>query len=348
MNAPSPAAAPSPTSQAVVYAGHAIATMQTLGVLPTPKHYSVFFACAMGQPSELVAKVEQYVATKTPFSDALLDTLYNTYIAEAQARAVQDSAAGAKKILNEMMQNVSAFAGATSAAGQDIAAQLAQLDEKASEEVVRLLAATLVDSANAIKHSSETMTERLAGAQKEIMELRENLAQVMTEAERDFLTGAFNRKAFDRQIKEAVDEAKAKETGLSLLMIDIDHFKQFNDAHGHLLGDEVIKIVAKTLLDTLKGTDCVARYGGEEFAVILPRTPLAGGAVVGEAIRKSIAAKELRRKSTGEQFGVITVSIGVATLHPGEESIAALIERADQALYRSKSAGRNRVTSENP
>lgn len=346
MSTVSPSLSQKAPNQAVIYADKALAMMRVLSVFPTPKHYSIFFACAAGQPTELVREIEAMASSKTYFSEELLDKLYNTYIAESQTRAIQESASNAKKILADMMHSVSAFAGITTKAGQTIEEQLAQLDEKASEEVLRLLAETLVQSANTIKTSSQSMTDRLAVAQREIMELRENLAQVMTEAERDFLTGAYNRKTFDRRLREAIEEAQKTETELTLLVLDIDHFKQFNDMHGHLIGDEVIKIVARTLLDTLKGTDCVARYGGEEFAVILPRTPLAGGSVVAETIRKSIATKELKRKSTGENFGVITVSVGVACYHHNQDDNVTLIERADKALYRAKISGRNRVTTE--
>lgn len=331
-------------TQAALYADQAMAMMRNLSITPTPKNYSIFYACAAGQPTELAREVEHAVMEKRPFTEEFLDRLHTTYVAEQHTRAVQDTASSARRILADMMHNVAQFAGDTSAAGQTIAQQLQQLDEQASEDVVRMLAESLVQSAAAIQTSTDTMTSRLAGAQAEIMALRENLARVVTEAERDFLTGSYNRKAFERRLSEAIDDANAKDSELTLLMLDIDHFKQFNDKYGHLIGDEVLKIVAKALADTLKGSDCIARYGGEEFAIILPRTPISGGVIVAEMIRKSIASKELKRKSTGENFGGITVSLGITAFRHHEDTPASFIERADAALYHSKHEGRNRAT----
>jgi diguanylate cyclase len=177
--------------------------------------------------------------------------------------------------------------------------------------------------------------------------LRENLAKVTTESERDFLTGTFNRKTFDKRLLEAMQEAKEKRTELVLVMLDVDHFKKFNDTFGHLIGDEVLKIVARTLTDSVKGMDTVARYGGEEFAVILPKTPIGGGMIVADAIRKTIAGRELKRKDTGANYGQITISAGVASFRHDKDTPETLVKRADEALYRSKHAGRNRVTQEN-
>lgn len=333
---------------ALGYAEHAMMTMRALGVMPTPKHYTVFFSAAAHQPPELARELALLMEREVAFTDELIDHLYQDHIAAVQSRAVQETAVGARKIIAEMVHAVAAFAGNTQSVGQEVAHQLDKLGDDVSEEELRSIAQTVISSASTMKQSSESMTQKLAGAQAEIATLRENLARATTESERDFLTNSYNRKAFDKRLLEAMEEAQDSSSELSLLMLDIDHFKQFNDQYGHQIGDEVLKIVARSLIDAVKGADTVARYGGEEFAIILPRTPIGGGMIVAETIRKQIACKEFKNKATGEVYGVITVSMGVAAFrHMQNDTPARLIKRADEALYRSKHAGRNRVTQEN-
>src|SRR5262249_60537845 len=132
---------------------------------------------------------------------------------------------------------------------------------------------------------------------------------------------------------------------LSLLMADVDYFKNFNDTHGHQLGDHVLRLIATALRQNVKGQDIVARYGGEEFAVILPDTTLQQAELVADKLRRVVAANEIIRRPTGESLGHVTLSIGVATLHTGETT-QALIEVADACLYAAKKSGRNRVVCE--
>jgi diguanylate cyclase len=143
----------------------------------------------------------------------------------------------------------------------------------------------------------------------------------------------------------AVQNALASGEPLSLVMFDIDHFKYFNDTYGHLTGDQVLRLVATSLKQTIKGQDITARYGGDEFAVLLPDTALRQALTVADHIRRAVMSKELKKKSTGEMLGRVTVSIGVSMLEPGDNT-DSLIERADVCLYAAKRAGRNRVVCE--
>lgn len=332
-----------------VYAERAMEMMRTLKISLSPSHYSVFFAFAAGQPTDLVNELERAIQNKSLLTDDFLEYLYATYIAGHQVQVMEAMTTGAKRILYDIMQSMNQFAGEAGVVANEVLQELESLDRsgKLSHEMVRTLAQNLVRGAQNIQNSSEDMAQRLNSAQKEISELRKNLARATLESERDFLTGTFNRKVFDGRLNNALIMAKKENTQLTLMMLDIDHFKQFNNNFGHLIGDEVLKLVSKTLMDMLKGMDCVARYGGEEFAIILPRTSIGNGMIVAEAVRKSIAGKELKRKTTGESFGVITVSIGVAVFRHDSDSAVTFIARADEALYRSKKAGRNRVTQEN-
>ncbi len=324
----------------------AVSLMRQLGVPPLPRHYTIFFACASGVPAGLVAEVEKLIAEKHEFSSEVLERLHDTYIANEQ-HAVQETTASAKKILAEMVASLATFTGTTKDVSEKMAAEIEEIgDGDLNEDTLKRLAKTVIDSAKTIKGSSDAVAVKLATAQQEVVALRENLTKATEESEKDFLTGCHNRKSFDRHLLEAIFDANANDSELALLMLDIDHFKSFNDNFGHQIGDEVLKIVARAMTDSVKGMDTVARFGGEEFAVILPRTPVGGGMIVAEGIRKMIAGKELKRRSTGENYGTITVSVGVAALRRKADTAESLLRRADEALYRSKKSGRNKTTQE--
>jgi two-component system, cell cycle response regulator len=172
--------------------------------------------------------------------------------------------------------------------------------------------------------------------------------QLLESALRDGLTRAFNRRYFVERLGAEIRFAERHTQPLALLMLDIDHFKQLNDNHGHLIGDDVLRAVVGVLNDTLRAEDVLARYGGEEFSVLVRGVNQDGARVLGERLRREIAELGLT-KETGEKLSV-TVSIGIAIFPmanaaevPAEQVGKKLVELADAALYRAKNAGRNRV-----
>ena len=167
----------------------------------------------------------------------------------------------------------------------------------------------------------------------EILDAERTAATLMSR--HDALTGLANRRAFDAFLLEAFNRARRYGRQLSLLTIDIDHFKSYNDSFGHPAGDEVLRGAARVLAHVARESDLVARLGGEEFAIVLPETGVVGAYALAERVRESVAALKLRR--------VVTVSVGVATLAGSTPTAEALLEESDTALYTAKSNGRDRV-----
>ena len=172
-------------------------------------------------------------------------------------------------------------------------------------------------------------------------QLEETNKELEALATTDGLTGLKNRRTFSAKLAEEHARAVRYHQPLSLLLLDVDHFKQYNDAYGHPAGDAVLRRVAEALGRTARDTDMAARYGGEEFAVILPFTDEAGALVMAERVRAAIADSDWGKRP-------ITVSVGIGTLSLDTPTPDSLTGCADRALYQSKEAGRNRVSHGNP
>jgi diguanylate cyclase (GGDEF)-like protein len=163
----------------------------------------------------------------------------------------------------------------------------------------------------------------------------------------DSLMGIYNRRLFDRRLQEEFSRSVRYGQPLSLIMVDIDHFKNVNDRWGHQIGDLVLKRLAELLKGCVRDADIICRYGGEELAIILPHTPILTALQLGERLREKTEKTEILTEdaSPDNQSVRITVSMGVATLVPEMESVETLMSQADKALYFAKKNGRNRVVS---
>lgn len=185
----------------------------------------------------------------------------------------------------------------------------------------------------------QSLAERVSSMEQEAQGYREHLEEQWQKALIDPLTGLPNRAAWTERLEHEVGQWRQHGNSLLLAMLDLDHFKRINDNYGHLAGDKVLKIIANVLRKRLRGSDFIARFGGEEFVLLMPNTPLPAGARIVEALRAAVEACPFHFK--GEPV-TITVSVGLSAFKSGDRS-DLVIKRADQALYRAKDAGRNRV-----
>lgn len=312
-------------------------------VAPSPANFAVWFSYVRGDVPELKRTIDVLVAGKKRFDCRTSRELYKTYIAStSDAKVVGD--------LPERLRSVMMDAGRfVTGAIADNRTQLQAIDEMVDQAGIGIdpkqLVKRLMDELSGAAKRASQLEVNLSETSRELDTIRESLNRAEQRANTDTLTGLANRGAFEEFLRSAQIQAMEGGLPLSLLMIDIDHFKRFNDDFGHGVGDQVLRLIATSLRDRLRENDLAARYGGEELVGVLPGAALAVCEAVGERIRHAIGECRLTRRSTGEALPGVTVSIGVAQFRLGE-SATQFIERCDKALYLAKRTGRNCVISE--
>ncbi|NOY58973.1 MAG: PleD family two-component system response regulator [Calditrichaeota bacterium] len=181
--------------------------------------------------------------------------------------------------------------------------------------------------------------------QEKVFQLEQAKERLRELAVKDGLTGLYNHRYFKRFLTQEIKRARRHKSQVSLIMMDIDHFKNYNDTYGHLAGDEVLRNVAKLMTGNIRGIDVAARYGGEEFVIVLPQTNKNAAKIVAEKLRILVGDQKFQNEDT-QPNGKITISIGVATFPENATNLEELIHQADQRLYHAKSLGRNCVVDE--
>ncbi|MEM9495552.1 MAG: GGDEF domain-containing protein [Pseudomonadota bacterium] len=326
----------------------ALGCLKELGLAATPKNIEVWCAHVDGKSPALSRDIQKVLDEEGRVSQPDADRFYSRHIqrsdlsrdvVEVVAR-FQNEVAGLRSTIASSSENA---AGYTSELGR-LTNEISQSSNK--YPTISDLLENVVNVAKSMRDENAGLEKKLAASAEEVARLKHNVKEIEAEAIKDPLTGIANRREFDKTLERKVAEADEFEAPMALILSDIDHFKSFNDTWGHQTGDQVLRLVAEVMGANVKGQDLLARYGGEEFAIILPGTTLENAVMLADRIRAAVEARRLKKRRTGEDLGVITMSLGVAA-HQAGESPETLVERADKCLYSAKSDGRNCVHDEN-
>lgn len=316
---------------------------------PHPRNFTLLYAYFSDKSPALRREMDQVLSAGKTLTPDLLVSLYDKHFGiDFETQVIRDASETIESTLSKLLSYMDEAATHTRSYNQALQEFTGRVDQDAVQnggiDELRAAVITILSETQKMQANTLRLEERFSAANNKIGELRQSLDQMRQEALTDSLTGIPNRKCFDMRLRELMASATIDPKPLALIMVDIDHFKKFNDNYGHLVGDQVLRLVARTLTDCVRGQDVAARFGGEEFAVILPNTNLDGAYVVAENIRANVAAKKITRKSTGDSLGHITLSLGIAMFRRGEHG-AQFLKRADEGLYLAKGAGRNRTCS---
>jgi diguanylate cyclase len=329
---------------ATAVAEKAVRAMSQHRVPPTPNNFHTWFKYSLGTSPVLKRAIDILIGNKRKFDTTTNRDLFAMYV---RADTGDDTDVNnVPQQLHSVMVSAKEYLNAAIA---DNRSQMMAIGDIAERSEVGVDPAPLVEDllnelAKAVNRAAK-LEARFAESTRELDAIRDSLSKSEERAKTDTLTDLPNRRALDEFFRKAQIAAMEKGEPLSVLLIDIDHFKKINDNFGHGVGDQVLRLMAGVLRERLRESDLPARYGGEELIAVLPGADLATCTAVAERIRRVISECRITRRSTKELLPSITVSIGVGQFQFGE-SMADLIDRCDRALYLAKKNGRDQVVTE--
>ncbi|GAC1030580.1 GGDEF domain-containing protein [Pseudomonas sp. No.21] len=330
---------PEETREAAELLKQAVPLMVRHDIPPNPVHYALWYTYSKGLEPDLNRRLDKIVKDFDSFPPDSAIKLFRDYIIRGELDAARAGQQQVIELVDDIESGVSRSVVGSTAYQHSLTLGLAALHDPIIDDLPSVLG-ELQQSTQLMQEQQEQFLYRLRAAQSEIQNLRNQLEKAQMAATLDSLTQVFNRHAFTRLLEQAL---ASTHEGLALVMLDIDHFKQFNDHFGHPLGDRVLQHVGQLLRELLPPRAMAARYGGEEFCVVLRDChDLATAHQFAETLRQKFQALRVKVRRTDQILDTITASFGLALAEPGD-NLESLLTRADDALYQAKRNGRNQV-----
>jgi diguanylate cyclase len=302
-------------------------------------HYALWYTYSKGQDPELNRHLDRVLRDFDYFPPESATKLFREHIIRDELDDVRADQHQVISLVDGMERDVSRSVKGNLTFQSRLGQCMEMLDEPVSARLPDILS-ELQQSTRLMQSQQEHFLAQLQSAQSEIKTLRDKLERAQRAATLDGLTELLNRSAFTRQLEQALVKASQN---VALVMLDIDHFKQFNDQYGHPLGDRVLQHVGQVLRDALPANAFAARYGGEEFCVVLEHcADLTVANAFAEQLRLKVQSLRIKARGTDTVLDTVTASFGVAFTEPGD-NLESLVTRADDALYQAKRNGRNQV-----
>ena len=290
--------------QASEYARAALEMLARQQAPANPENFAVWYTCFSGADQDLKRAVDGLLGENEAVGEKGTVELYNRFIVGEQDDAAREAAHQIEEQLAAVYTVLEEAGDGAAEYGKTLETVSGQIARGEGVGEVREVIATLLAQTRDMAERTRTLENRLEESTARIKSLSTDLETVRQEAITDGLTGIANRKHFDAVFTAAADEAQETGEDLCLLVLDIDHFKKFNDTYGHQVGDQVLKLLAMTLTESIKGRDSAARYGGEEFVVVLPATTLDNAVTVADNIRERVGKKSGRQPQDGQEPGI--------------------------------------------
>lgn len=329
-------------------AQRAIESMRAASVWPTPLNYELWLHYLGAPDSPLGIEMGRLLASGSPFTESTSEMLAAEFLPRNRlSEEIRDAGAVLNRELAAVQTAIDKARQVQIQYGETLADAAEKFDSETPTSAWTDVVSILSQATRRIQRHTTVLEKRLESSHTEVSKLREHLEQVRRDAMTDALTNLANRKAFDERLDALCENADETGESVAVAIIDIDQFKRFNDTWGHQTGDQVLRYVAASLTRMAYEPRLAARYGGEEFAVVFPAEQAPSIEAALDALRIEISSRALRRRSTNDDLGIVTVSAGFAIRRPNETT-TQLMGRADEALYASKNGGRNRVTCADP
>jgi diguanylate cyclase len=335
------------SGQAANFLRQAIPAMVKHNIVPNPLNYTLWYSYYSDTFPELNKELDQIIERYGTCPPKVGESLFVEHISNA-GNVNEKKVEGFQKTISLLVGNLSDSLAKTSQQtngySEALKDNISALGEHNLDASIQPVLNQLNANANAICDANQEFNDQLSSAQNEINVLKRELEKSRRDANTDPLTGLCNRRVLDIIFNQFMDKNDHKDV-IALIIMDIDKFKIFNDTHGHLVGDQVLKFVAELLKKECPDTITPVRFGGEEFAMLCPNFNLQEAVRVAENIRVKLSGTAFNNKKTGKKLLPVTASFGLSSIK-GEESLTQIIERADKALYVAKEKGRNQVQVE--